>query len=239
MSYNAVPTVAPGDAWSAAQHNTYIRDNFAAMWKGVSAGDLDYYTGAIDKMRLALVAGGILTGGASAPAYLPLVTGGLLYGGASAPAYLPLPPVPAFLYGTPSLGPVWYAANAMPGSLHAKATVDRASSVSIPGNSTYKDITGCSVTLVTSVACTIVLRAMATMNCVTAGNTTILRATIGAVNDSGALPETSSANSVPVGYEWYLASQPAGSYVCKLAAWANGAGGSVTNARLAVYAMVE
>lgn len=29
MSYTAVPTVATGDPWSAANHNTYIRDNFA------------------------------------------------------------------------------------------------------------------------------------------------------------------------------------------------------------------
>lgn len=30
MAYNAVPTVATGDPWTAANHNTYIRDNFAA-----------------------------------------------------------------------------------------------------------------------------------------------------------------------------------------------------------------
>lgn len=30
MAYNAVPTVATGDAWTATYHNTYIRDNFAA-----------------------------------------------------------------------------------------------------------------------------------------------------------------------------------------------------------------
>lgn len=30
MAYIAVPTVATGDMWTAAQHNTYVRDNFAA-----------------------------------------------------------------------------------------------------------------------------------------------------------------------------------------------------------------
>lgn len=30
MAYTAVPTVATGDLWTAANHNTYIRDNFAA-----------------------------------------------------------------------------------------------------------------------------------------------------------------------------------------------------------------
>jgi len=30
MAYNPVPTVTTGDLWTAANHNTYIRDNFAA-----------------------------------------------------------------------------------------------------------------------------------------------------------------------------------------------------------------
>lgn len=30
MAYNAVPTVATGDLWTASNHNTYIRDNFAS-----------------------------------------------------------------------------------------------------------------------------------------------------------------------------------------------------------------
>lgn len=30
MAYSAVPIVATGDLWTAANHNTYIRDNFAA-----------------------------------------------------------------------------------------------------------------------------------------------------------------------------------------------------------------
>lgn len=30
MAYSTVPTVATGDLWTAANHNTYIRDNFAA-----------------------------------------------------------------------------------------------------------------------------------------------------------------------------------------------------------------
>lgn len=60
MAYSTVPTVAPGDAWSAAQHNTYIRDNFAALWKGTANGDMDYYTGLTDKARLALGAVGTI-----------------------------------------------------------------------------------------------------------------------------------------------------------------------------------
>lgn len=48
MSYNAVPTVSTGDTWSAANHNTYIRDNFAAGVPDIftAEGDLAYATAA-------------------------------------------------------------------------------------------------------------------------------------------------------------------------------------------------
>jgi hypothetical protein len=48
MSYNSVPTVSTGDTWSAANHNTYIRDNFAAGVPDIftAAGDLVYATAA-------------------------------------------------------------------------------------------------------------------------------------------------------------------------------------------------
>lgn len=35
MAYSAVPTVATGDLWTAAQHNTYIRDNEAALYSAI------------------------------------------------------------------------------------------------------------------------------------------------------------------------------------------------------------
>jgi hypothetical protein len=48
MSYSVVPTVATGDLWSAANHNTYIRDNFAAGVPDIftAAGQIVYSTGA-------------------------------------------------------------------------------------------------------------------------------------------------------------------------------------------------
>ena len=42
MAYSTVPTVVSGDTWSAAQHNTYIRDNFTALWPYTAAGDIAY-----------------------------------------------------------------------------------------------------------------------------------------------------------------------------------------------------
>lgn len=52
MSYSVVPTVADGDIWTASEHNTYIKNNLAAIWKGSAAGDMDYYSGSADKVRL-------------------------------------------------------------------------------------------------------------------------------------------------------------------------------------------
>ncbi len=56
MGYNAVPTVATGDVWSAANHNTYIRDNFAAGVPDIftAAGDLVYATAANAAAPLAI-----------------------------------------------------------------------------------------------------------------------------------------------------------------------------------------
>jgi hypothetical protein len=68
MAYTTVPTVATGDTWSAANHNTYIKDNFAAVWPGTTAGDMDYYTSATAKSRLAIgTSGTVLTSSGTAP----------------------------------------------------------------------------------------------------------------------------------------------------------------------------
>jgi len=42
MSYSPVPTVVTGDTWTASQHNTYIRDNFAALHPYTTRGDIAY-----------------------------------------------------------------------------------------------------------------------------------------------------------------------------------------------------
>ena len=72
MSYNAVPTVATGDLWSAANHNTYIRDNFAAGVPDIfsAAGQLVYGAGVDSASVLALGAAGKVlkvNSGATAP----------------------------------------------------------------------------------------------------------------------------------------------------------------------------
>ena len=48
MAYSAVPTVATGDTWTAANHNAYIKDNFAAGVPDIftAKGDLAVATAA-------------------------------------------------------------------------------------------------------------------------------------------------------------------------------------------------
>lgn len=53
MAFSSVPTVATSDSWTASQHNTYIKDNFSAVWVGTTAGDIDYYSSATAKTRIA------------------------------------------------------------------------------------------------------------------------------------------------------------------------------------------
>lgn len=70
MSFNNGFTAVTGATYTAAQYNTYVRDNFTAIWVGTTAGDLDYYTSATAKTRLAIgTAGKILMSTGSAPSW--------------------------------------------------------------------------------------------------------------------------------------------------------------------------
>ena len=60
MAYSAVSLVATGDLWTAANNNTYLKDNMAATWVGTTAGDVDYYTSATTKTRLPIGTAGEL-----------------------------------------------------------------------------------------------------------------------------------------------------------------------------------
>lgn len=51
---STVPTVANGDSWSAAQQNTYLRDNIEAVWPYTTAGDLSYASAANQLARLGI-----------------------------------------------------------------------------------------------------------------------------------------------------------------------------------------
>lgn len=62
MAFSVVPTVATGDLWTAANHNTYIRDNFAAGVPALftAAGDLAIGSGVGSAAQLPVGAQGKL-----------------------------------------------------------------------------------------------------------------------------------------------------------------------------------
>lgn len=71
MAFNNTFTAVVGATYTAAQYNTYVRDNFTAIWVGTTAGDMNYYTSATAKARLAIgTAGQILMSTGSAPSWV-------------------------------------------------------------------------------------------------------------------------------------------------------------------------
>lgn len=89
MAFNNSFTAVVGATYTAAQYNTHVRDNFTAIWVYTTAGDIVYASSATTLARLALVAGGVMYGGASAPAWLALGAAHtfLKSAGGSAPLY--------------------------------------------------------------------------------------------------------------------------------------------------------
>lgn len=75
MAYTSGFTAVTGATYTAAQYNTNVRDNFAAVWVGTTAGDQDYYTSSTAKSRLALGAAHAFqkSEGGSAPIFGALV----------------------------------------------------------------------------------------------------------------------------------------------------------------------
>lgn len=54
MAFNNSFTAIVGATYTASQYNTYVRDNLTAIWVGTTAGDMEYYTGATAKTRVAI-----------------------------------------------------------------------------------------------------------------------------------------------------------------------------------------
>lgn len=73
---STVPTVANGDSWSAAQHNTYLRDNIEALWPYTTAGDMAYASAANQLARLGKpsVDSVLKNTSAGTPSWLPLTS---------------------------------------------------------------------------------------------------------------------------------------------------------------------
>lgn len=71
MAYTPVPLVKRGDLWTAAQHNTYIKDNMAMTGAAVvtAKGDMLYASAANTPARLAIGANSIMKSGSAVPAW--------------------------------------------------------------------------------------------------------------------------------------------------------------------------
>lgn len=74
MAFNTVPTVAALDAWTSSQHNTYIKDNFAALWPYTTAGDTTYAASSSTLARLGIgLANTFYTSDGSVPSWAGLI----------------------------------------------------------------------------------------------------------------------------------------------------------------------
>ena len=74
MSYTDFPLVARGDLWTAAQHNTYFKNNFAASEAPTvtTKGDMVIGTGSKAIGRLAITANRMMKSSSTAPAWFAL-----------------------------------------------------------------------------------------------------------------------------------------------------------------------
>lgn len=73
MSFNNSYTAVTGATYTAAQYNTYTRDNLTAIWVYTTTGDLAYATSATTLARLGIgAAGSILTSNGTAPQWSAL-----------------------------------------------------------------------------------------------------------------------------------------------------------------------
>lgn len=88
MAYQSMATRAAGYIVKAATDWNVIVNNFAALWVGTTAGDIDYYSNATTKTRIPIgTAGQVLTVSGGVPAWGAGFSPGVMvdYGGTAAP----------------------------------------------------------------------------------------------------------------------------------------------------------
>ena len=222
MGFNNVPLLATGDWIDAAWGNTYWRDNLAALYPYTTAGDLAY---------------GVSAGGALAR--LGLSVGGVMYGGASAPAWLAKPSVDSVLKNTSAGVPSWLAMGNIPGLLHKKGYIDFE-----PGGQVFSggwaDISGSSFNLVLSYTCTIVVRAVVTGYNATTGRGFFVRANVNGTGDAGLLAfNGGDAINRALAYEYYATGITAGTRTIKMQCQADTDPNYVQRGRMFAFAYVE
>lgn len=112
MAWTTPRTWNIGEVVTKTMLDQQIRDNMNAIWVGTTAGDIDYYTSATAKSRVAIGAnGGILKSTGSAPSWVAAGGAGSIFynNGASTPSWLTVGAAGAILKSTGS-APSWLAA---------------------------------------------------------------------------------------------------------------------------------
>ena len=199
MGTTIVPSVVTGQTYSAAAYNTNIKDNINAFLVFTTAGDIVYATSANTLTRLGLTVGGIL------------------YGGASAPAWLAKPSVDSLLKNTSAGTPSWLALTSI-SSLHAIGSINWLASDQTEAAGTWTDVTNATLNLTTTQSCTIIMIAIAMTYVNNASYGCQLRCSIdGTVDPSTVLPWSSVANVNVSQTTFYVRTGVAsGTKTCKL-----------------------
>lgn len=210
MAFNNSFTAVTGATFTAAQYNTYVRDNFTAMWVYTTAGDIVYATSSTALNRLALSVGGVL------------------YGGASAPAWLAKPTVDSVLKNTSAGTPSWYPFKF---DVHAIAHVEYDAATQDITSASFVDITNATLNIVTTKICTLLIIGTGTMGVDTSGKSAVARAMIDGTAPSGTAG-TAGQTSTGVGvYPFTVIGKKinvaAGTITGKLQAKISSAGGHV------------
>ena len=209
MSITVVPSVVTGQTYSAANYNTQVRDNINGIWVLTTAGDMLYATGATAANRLALVVGGIL------------------YGGASAPAWLAKPSVRSFLQNDSGGVPSWQTLFA----INAKALKVYDAAIQDVTSTAYVDITNATQTITTTKTCTIVMIATGRMGTDSTTRDAYARPVINGsapATDAGSAELASTGVGIfPFTVLHYVTGLAAGTYTCKLQGKISPTGGHV------------
>ena len=112
MAYTTHPTVVTGQVWSAANQNSYVKDNLAALWVFTAAGDMMYATAATTATRLAKPAGNsVMTNNGSVPGWTAAGASGTLAYSNGALTWLAAPGANSVLTHNATI-PAWTAAGA-------------------------------------------------------------------------------------------------------------------------------
>lgn len=205
MSFNNGFTAVTGATYTAAQYNTYVRDNFTAIWVFTTAGDISYATGATSLSRLGI-------GANNTTVLMPAA-------------------------GVPS----WSHSPAIQGILHAQAAVYWTGEVTRTSTS-FGDVTGATVDIVTTQTCTIVMRSEGHIAHGTAGNRVTVQGVIGGTadpNNDNTKPWCTNQYYVPFSYIHKRASVAAGTITCKLQFKSGGGTAYCDSGRIIVEAYVE